>query len=319
MKNIIPKIDRDLLISELEKARFVRNTNAGGNKIYVFTAQDSPILMNEIGRLREETFRLAGGGTGKSADIDHYDTDENGFHQLIVWNAEEKEIVGGYRFIHGKNVKIDKDGKAISATGKLFHLSDKFIKDFLPYTIELGRSFVQPLFQASRDQRKGLFALDNLWDGVGAVHVDYPDTLYFFGKITMYPHFNVEARNVILKFLNIYFGDKEKLVFPYEPIAFDLDYDYLKDLFVGENYDVDYKTLIREVRSRGENIPPLVNAYMNLSPSMRVFGTSLNYSFGKVEETGILVTINDIHDAKYKRYVASYMDIKTGDTGDTEV
>ncbi len=311
MKDIIAKIDRQAVIADLSNARFVRKTNAGSNEIYIFTAHQAPVLMDEVGRLREETFRLAGGGTGKPADIDHYDTDEKPFHQLIVWNPEDQEIVGGYRFIHGKDIKIDDNGNAISATGRLFNFSQTFIDEFLPSTVELGRSFVQPLFQPSRDQRKGLFALDNLWDGLGSLHVDYSDTDYFFGKITMYPHFNVEARNIILRFMNIHFGDNEKLVRPFNPIIIDLESEYLKTLFSGESYEADYKILVREVRARGENIPPLVNAYMNLSPTMRVFGTAMNDAFGDVEETGILVRIKDITAAKYDRYVTSYINVKS--------
>jgi len=310
MKDIIKKIDRETIREELSKVRFVRKTNAGNNEIYIFTAHQSPILMDEVGRLREETFRSAGGGTGKAADIDHYDTDEKPFHQLIVWNAEESEIVGGYRFIHGKDIPFDDNGNAISATGRLFRFSEEFINHYLPKTVELGRSFVQPLFQPSRDQRKGLFALDNLWDGLGSLHVDYPDTEYFFGKITMYPHFNTEARDIIMKFMSIHFVDEDELVRPFEPIAMNLNAPFLQDLFEGEKYEDDYKVLVREVRARGENIPPLVNAYMNLSPTMRVFGTSMNDAFGMVEETGILVTIRDIVENKFNRYVTSYVNIK---------
>ncbi len=313
MEEIIKKIDRETIILELSKVRFVRKTNAGGNEIYVFNAHESPILMEEVGRLREETFRNAGGGTGLPADIDHYDTDEKPFQQLIVWNPAESEIVGGYRFIHGRDISFDAKGNAVSATGKLFCFSRKFIDEYLPHTVELGRSFVQPLFQPSRDQRKGLFALDNLWDGVGSVSVDYPDTEYFFGKITMYPHFNSQARDIILKFMNIYFFDEEKLVCPFEPIDVNLESEFLKNFFGGVKYEDDYKILVKEVRARGENIPPLVNAYMNLSPTMRVFGTSMNDAFGKVEETGILVKIRDIVEAKFKRYVSSYIDIKNED------
>ncbi|PID93290.1 MAG: hemolysin [Bacteroidetes bacterium] len=310
MKEIIKKIDRDLIEKELSKVRFVRKTNAGNNEIYIFTAQDSPILMDEVGRLREETFRSAGGGTGLAADIDRFDTCEKPFHQLIVWNPEEREVVGGYRFIHGKDVKTDEKGYSNTPTGKLFRFSTQFVNDYLPYTVELGRSFVQPLFQVSKDQRKGLFALDNLWDGVGTLHVDYPDTHFFFGKITMYPHYNREARDILLKFMNLYFGDREKLVVPYKAVSVDWEAPFLKELFVGNDYDKDYKQLVKEVREREENIPPLVNAYMNLSLTMRVFGTSVNDSFGKVEETGILVTIRDIMEGKFKRYVTSYLEIR---------
>jgi len=302
MKDIIKKIDRETIREELSKVRFVRKTNAGNNEIYIFTAHQSPILMDEVGRLREETFRSAGGGTGKAADIDHYDTDEKPFHQLIVWNAEESEIVGGYRFIHGKDIPFDDNGNAISATGRLFRFSEEFINHYLPKTVELGRSFVQPLFQPSRDQRKGLFALDNLWDGLGSLHVDYPDTEYFFGKITMYPNSDLLAREAIMYFLMTFFPDPEKLVYPYNPLKIKSDINFFKELFNKKNYSENYKTLQQFVRKRNESIPPLVNAYMNLSSTMKTFGTSLNESFGKVEETGIMIKIPDIFQEKRERY-----------------
>jgi len=306
MKNIIAPLDRKILEAELTEEKFLRKTNYGNRDIYIITHHNSPNLMLEIGRLRELSFRDAGGGTGHEVDIDEYDTDENPYKQLLVWDAEEQEIVGGYRFIDGVNIRQDVMGNPISATSELFHFSKKFIKEYLPYTIELGRSFVQPNYQPTYNIRKGIFSLDNLWDGLGAITLENPEIKYFFGKITMYPRFNITARDMILFFLKKYFDDKDKLVTPHSPVNIVTDIEELESTFSGINYDEDYRILMKNVRRFNESIPPLVNAYMNLSSTMKTFGTAINHHFGEVEETGILVTINDIYDIKKHRHIATY-------------
>ncbi len=305
-EEIIQALDRELLKKELTKERFLRTTNNGNNEIYVITHHDSPNIMKEIGRLREISFRAAGGGTGHSADIDNYDTDEVPYKQLFVWDPSEEEIVGGYRYILGYDVKKDNNGKPKLATSGLLDYSEKFINEILPVTIELGRSFVQPKYQPSRECRKGLFSLDNLWDGLGALVIDHPEIKYFFGKVTMYVHFNPVARDMILFFLHKFFPDTEKLTWPIDPLTYKTDVSGFEKLFTGSTFEENHKTLFQEVRKLGENIPPLVNSYMVISPSMRTFGTAFNEEFGGVEETGILITIKDIYEAKKNRHINTY-------------
>jgi hypothetical protein len=284
----------------LTAEKFVRYTNNGGNKLYVVTAHDSPNIMLEIGRLREISFRAAGGGTGKSVDIDEFDTNEvHPYKQLIVWDPKAKEILGGYRYLYAGNVTMQE-----LATSEIFSFSDTFSDKYLPRTIELGRSFVQPNYQSTQLKSKGLYALDNLWDGLGALVLRYPEVNYFFGKVTMYVSYNVEARNILLYFLRKHFADHDNLVKPMHPLQTNTDEEYMKKLFVGNNYKEDYIILQREVRALGENIPPLINSYMKVSPSMRVFGTAINPFFGNVEETGILIKISDIYAEKIERYTA---------------
>lgn len=306
METIIPPVDRTLLERELNEDHFVRKTNNGNNEIYIFTCKTAPNLMREVGRLREITFRDAGGGTGKAVDTDIYDTNRECFKQLIVWNPEDKEIVGGYRFVNGRDLPANKNGDVVSPTAKLFRFSPKFLEKYWPYTIELGRSFVQPLYQPTLNIRKGMYSLDNLWDGLGAVVIDNPKVKYFFGKITMYPHFDSFARDLILFFLHRYFPDRQNLVEPYEPVPIQTDIKILESIFTGANYDEDYRILVQKVRKLNENIPPLVNAYMNLSGTMKTFGTALNPEFGNVEETAIIITIADIYDYKMDRHLATY-------------
>ena len=215
---IIDPIPVELLKKELTPDRQLRMTNKSNNKIYIITAHNAPNVMREIGRLREMAFREAGGGTGKEVDIDEFDTCENCYKQLIVWNPEAEEIIGGYRYLEGTKWEMDKKGQPILATSHMFHFSDKFIKDYMPYTIELGRSFVSLPYQSSKMGAKSLFALDNLWDGLGALTVIMPNVKYFFGKMTMYPSYIREGRDMILYFLKKHFDDKDGLVIPMHPL-----------------------------------------------------------------------------------------------------
>jgi hypothetical protein len=307
MEEIIPPLDPLLIEAELTDSKFLRNTNNGHKQIYLFTAHDSPILMRELGRLREITFRDAGGGTGKAVDIDEYDIMEVPFHQLVVWDPVEKEIIGGYRFIHGYDLRREQNGSVYSATAELFDFSKRFIHDYLPASIELGRSFVQPNYQPTVNFRKGMYSLDNLWDGLGAMVIENPDVKYLFGKMTMYPDYNRTARDIVLYFLRKYFPDTENLMIAREKVVCETPDSVLAGIFIGSTYEENYKILIREVRKHNEHVPPLVNAYMNLSPTMRTFGAAINHEFGEVEETGILIHIDDIYPRKKERHLKTYI------------
>ena len=306
-QEIIQPIAKEVLKSELTPEHQLRMTNKSNNEIYVITAHNAPNVMKEIGRLREIAFREAGGGTGKSMDIDEFDTCENCYKQLIVWNPEQEEIIGGYRYLEGTDWEIDAQGQPELATSHMFHFSERFLKEYAPYTIELGRSFVSLPYQSSRMGAKSLFALDNLWDGLGALIVIKPNVRYFFGKFTMYPSYIRRGRDMILYFLHKYFADKDKLIIPKKPLEIEADPQELEALFCKDNFKDDYRILNTEIRKLGYNIPPLVNAYMNLSPTMKLFGTAINYGFGDVEETGILIAIEEIFEQKRVRHIDSYI------------
>lgn len=306
MQPIHEKISRTKLKNELTDERFVRYTNFGNNEIYDFHGDEAPGLMTEVGLLREIAFREAGGGTGLPLDIDDFDKGPNAYRQLIVWNPDEEEIVGGYRYKKLSEIEADKDGHYHLATSHMFHFSDRFLKDYFPKTIELGRSFVQPKYQPTKDSRKGIFSLDNLWDGLGALIILNPEIRFFFGKMTMYLKFDREARDLILHFLMKYFPDPDRLVYPFHEKKITTDRDELEKILTGKDYDENRRIVNKYVRSKGEVFPPLVNAYMNLSPTMHTFGSSFNESFGDVEEIAILVNINDIYDSKKHRHLATY-------------
>ncbi len=306
MEEIIPRVSRELIKAELTHDRLLRHTNKADNEIYIVDAHCAPHTMREIGRLREIAFRDAGGGTGLSCDIDEFDTMTPPCRQLIVWDPVAEEIIGGYRFIMGRDIRYNSEGIPRIATSHMFRFSERFIKDILPTTLELGRSFVTLEYQSSKAATKALYALDNLWDGLGALTVEYPEIEYLFGKVTMYPNFGEECRDLVLYFLHKHFPDSDNLVRPIEPLELKADCDAIKRLLCHDTFKEDYKVLNQEIRRHGNNIPPLVNAYMSLSPTMRMFGTAINHEFGDVEESGIFFAIKDILEEKKKRHIGTY-------------
>lgn len=305
-ETIISPVSTDLIESELTQERLLRPTNKGHNLIYVVDAHTAPWTMREIGRLREISFRAAGGGTGKECDIDEFDIMTPPCRQLLVWDPESRQILGGYRYITGKDIAIQPDGSPRIATSHMFSFSPRFLKEYLPYTIELGRSWVRPEYQSSKAGSKALYALDNLWDGLGALTVVHKEIKYLFGKVTMYPGYNRECRDMILYFLRRHFPDPDGLVRPITPLEDTSDTDRMAALFTGSTFHDDYRILNHEIRTHGFNIPPLVNAYMSLSPTMKMFGTAINHEFGEVEETGIFFVIDEIFEEKKKRHIGTY-------------
>ena len=307
---IAPAVDRELIKKELKQKHFLRKTCRGNKEIYITTAHLSPNIMREIGRLRELSFAADGGGTGKEVDIDEYDTlpDPYCCKQLFVWNTVDEEIVGGYRFAHGSTMMVRPDGSIMTPTAEHYQFSQEFLDSYLPYTVELGRAFVQPAYQPSSDLGKGLYSLDNLWDGLGALILEIPETRYFLGKITIYDSMDTEARDMMLFFYQKYFPDPDGLMWPFEPTKIEMDYNRLVKLFNGRNYKEDYQILLHAVRARGCTVPLLVNAYMNLSSTMRYFGTCPDHGLPGTNGIGILITLKDISPDKRRRHIESYVD-----------
>ena len=302
MEKIMDEISREVLIQELQSVGKVRNTRKGANEIYLINHKNAPNTVQEIGRLREVTFRASGGGTGLSVDLDEFDTGDFAYEQLIVWSPEDQEIVGGYRFAFCSKA-LDELGKIHLSTAHYFDFSSRFVDEYLPYTIELGRSWVQPNFQPTVNPRKGLFALDNIWDGLGVLVKEHPEIRYFFGKVTMYPNYDTQSRDYLLHFMHRFFPDREQLMAPKHPLQQNFDPTFINDQLEGLEFKDAFRVLNGLIRDKGEFIPPLVNIYMNLSPTMKTFGTAVNPEFGGVEETGILVTINDIFPEKKERHM----------------
>lgn len=309
MKEMIPPVSRALLAQELNSSTFLRYTNKGSNELYIVNDKNAPNTLLEIGRLRELSFRESGGGTGLDCDLDDYDSGPYAYQQLIVWDPDAQEIIGGYRFIKCKDA-IDAEGKIHLSTTHYFDFSDRFVKEYLPHTIELGRSFVQPKYQGKEGGKKSLFSLDNLWDGLGALVVLNSDIQYFFGKVTMYKSFDTEARDHILAFMHSRFPDSEGLLKakPELRVGISTEIAAFSEKVKEMDYKSAYNLLTSIVKSRGESVPPLINSYMSLSSTMRTFETANNPDFGGVEETCILVTIKDIFPEKSERHVSTFVE-----------
>ena len=305
MERIIDRVDRNKIKQELTPERLLRKSNKGDNEVYIVDAFNAPNTMREIGRQREIAFRDAGGGTGLDCDIDEFDTMDVPCRQLIVWDPADEEIVGGYRFILGRDIKVE-NGVPRIATSHMFNFSKRFIEQYLPHTLELGRSFVAVNYQSTKSNSKALYVLDNLWDGLGALTVIYPEIKYLFGKVTMYPAYGEECRDLLLGFLHKYFHDPDQLVTPIEPLPTKALSEEVQSVFSGESFKEDYKLLNHAIRSLGQNIPPLVNAYMSLSNTMRMFGTAVNHEFGEVEESGIFFTVVEIFEEKKRRHIHTF-------------
>lgn len=307
MEPIIAPVDVNLLKEELTPSKKLCDTHKGGNELYVIDGHDSPNLLREIGRIREVSFREAGGSSGLSMDIDEFDTMEKPYKQIIVWDPDAEAIIGGYRYILGPDVIIKENGQPHLATSHMFRFSENFIKNYLPHTMELGRSFVSPDYQSSKAGAKALFALDNLWDGITAIIMLHPNIMYLFGKMTMYTQYDKSCRDLILHFLWKHFPDSEELVRPIEPVMPEVDGRLLELILKEKDFKDDYRLLKDSVKRLGANIPPLVNSYMNTSPTMKMFGTAVNHEFSSVEETGILVCFNEMYPEKRDRHIQALL------------
>lgn len=306
MKPVIEPVPVALLKEELAKITFIRPTNKAGNLLYDFTAHEAPNLMREMGRLRELAFRQGGGGTGEELDIDWMDTMPEPYHQLIVWDPDHEQIVGGYRWIDGASVRFDEKGQPVFSSSHLFRYSDAFLRDYLPFAVELGRAFVQPVYQTREMGTKALFALDNLWDGLGAIVYTHTHFRYFMGKVTMYPSFHAPSRDLIYAFMER-FNPSCGLAEAYHPLPISPEGRMAADeLFTADSREENFKILLNTIRQNGTTVPALFSAYLSLCLTLRSFGSAVNDEFGDVYETGILVPVNEITPEKYDRHIASH-------------
>ena len=302
MQPIIPAVETSLLLQELE-GHLLRPSNKADNLIYDITAHECPNVMREIARLREISYRDGGGATGNEMDIDEMDTMAKPYHQLIVWDPEHQQIVGGYRYLICSEAEI-RDGQPFITSAHLFHYSERFIKEYLPYTIEFGRAFVQPMYQTREMGVKALFALDNIWDGIGAVMHNNPEVRWMIGKVTIYPDYNEAARNLIYEYLRRYHTGEAGLFEPYNPLTTN---PLTTNPFTGDDPQENYHILQRAVREQGTVIPPMFSAYLNITNDLQFFGNAVNDELANVYETGIMVDLQTVYPEKKERYITPYV------------
>lgn len=300
MQPIIPPVETALLMSELE-GHLLRPSNKADNLIYDITAHECPNVMREIARLREISYREGGGSTGNEMDMDDMDTMTRPYHQLIVWDPENRQIVGGYRYLLGSEAEI-RDGQPYITSAHLFHYSERFIREFLPYSVEFGRAFVQPMYQKREMGVKALFALDNIWDGIGALLYNHPEIRYLFGKVTIYPDYNSTARELIYNYLDRFHRGDRTLFAPYH----EEKVQTIPTPFEGDDLDQNYHLLQHAVREQGTVIPPMFTAYLNITDHLMFMGNAINDELSNVYETGIMVSMDTVYAEKKERYMAPY-------------
>ncbi len=301
MEQIIDPVDTKLILKELE-GHLLRPSSKANNLIYDITAHECPNVMREIARLREISYRDGGGATGKAMDIDEMDTMAKPYHQLIVWDPDNQQIIGGYRYLFGSEAEII-NGQPFITSAHLFHYSERFIRDYLPKTIEFGRAFVQPMYQKREMGVKALFALDNIWDGIGAIVYNNPELRWMIGKVTIYPGYNETARELIYNYLETYHKGEEGLFEPYNL----LPVQHIETPFLGTDPQENYHILQHAVREQETVIPPMFSAYLNLTNDLQFFGNAVNDELANVYETGILVDIDTIYPEKKERYINPYV------------
>lgn len=307
MQEIIPPVDRKLLEHELS-GHLLRPTNKAANLIYDITAHECPNVMREVARLREISYRDGGGATGKEMDIDDMDTMTKPYHQLIVWDPDRKEIIGGYRYLYGEDAELRFNTKGelqpYITSAFLFHYSERFIQEYLPYTIEFGRAFVQPMYQRREMGVKAIFALDNIWDGIGAVLHNNPKLKYMIGKVTIYANYNATARELIYHYLDYFHRGQDDLIQPYNPLPI---INPTETPFCAQTIQENYHILQHLVREQGTLIPPMFSAYLNLTDNLQFFGTTIETTFSNVYDSGIMIQLDDVYKEKKERYITPYI------------
>ena len=303
---LIEPVSRKLLCEELTTDRLVRPTRIGSNEVYIFNGVSAPNLMQEVGRLRELTFRDAGVGFGTAVDIDHYDTDVFPCRQLIVWNPIDQEIIGGYRFNIFHQFKGNKLKDIPLAIKSLYNISDTFTTKYIPYVAELTRAFIQPKYQPKYTGYKAAFSLDNIWDGLGALVIKYPFLRYFFGRLTFFPNYDPTVRDLIFYFFAKHLQGDQKLIQAKEPFDSPTPITELEEIIHGQSLEEDYKKLNQAAKNHGIVIPPLVKSYFNVSGTLKVFEPVFDSQIFSSYAAAIMVTIADVYPAFIKRYLTPY-------------
>jgi putative hemolysin len=288
--------DRRDIKKELKNAQLLGSTK-DNKKIYLYSSTNqNSLLINEIGRLRELSFRKVGEGINKQRDIDKYD---RYYKHIILWDEDDLEIVGAYRIAECKDI-VSTLGKDALYTSTLFDLSDEFDK-YLDNAIELGRSFVQPKYWGSR-------ALDYLWYGIGAYIRNNPEVKYLFGPVSLSASYPKIAKDTILYFYDKNFKDKNNLVSAKCPYNFKTDNELVKNLkneFSDANYKENFKNLKKALAIMGTNVPTLYKQYSDLcdEDGIKFCAYNIDSDFSSCVDSFILVDVSKIKEIQKKRYI----------------
>lgn len=284
---------RHLIKAELKNATLIGTT--GDNKqIYLVEHEFAPSLLNEIGRLREYSFRKVGEGSGQKRDLDRYD---EYYQHLVLWDDEALEVVGAYR-IGECGWILSSEGKEGLYLNELCIMSDTF-EGYLEHAIELGRSFIQPKYWGSR-------ALDYLWHGIGAYLKHNPQVRYMIGPVSISGTYPESAKDALVYFYQHYFGDDQHLVqarTPYHPSSFAIEEN--SERFNGDNYREDFRALKSYLNAFNVTVPTLYKQYSELCEEggIRFMDFGIDADFNNCIDSYILVDVTLIKQSKRERYI----------------
>ncbi|MDS1369677.1 lysophospholipid acyltransferase family protein [Aliarcobacter butzleri] len=285
----VSKID---LYNELKKSPLLGQTN-DGKKIYLYDYVEDSIVLKELGRLREISFRKVGEGVNKKRDIDKYDVY---YQHIILYDKNELEIVGAYR-IGNSDVIFKEFGTKGFYSNTLFQFNDEFMF-YLQNSIELGRSFVQPKYWGTR-------ALDYLWYGIGAYVKANPNIKYMFGPVSISGAFPAIAKDMLVFYYNYYYSSEKNLVEARTPFSYSSHIHDIKEFFTLEDKKRDFKSLKIALSNIGVNVPTLYKQYseLTLDDGVKFLDFNVDKNFGDCIDSFILVEIDKIKDSMKQRYM----------------
>jgi putative hemolysin len=284
--------NRQSLKKELKNSQLIGQTG-DGKKIYLFNYADNSAVMNEIGRLRELSFRKVNEGVNKKRDLDQYD---QYYKHIVLWDDEDLEIVGAYRIGEGESINKSY-GKYGFYSNTLFRFKKPFIK-YLDSSIELGRSFVQPKYWGTR-------ALDYLWYGIGAYLKHNPQIKYMFGPVSLSGNYPQYAKELIVDFYSNYFGSEEKFVEANLPFEFETQAIALDNPFTYDDYKEDFKLLKTKLKSMDLTVPTLYKQYSELCEEggIKFYDFNVDPDFSNCIDSFIVVELEKIKKSKLERYM----------------
>ena len=285
-------VSRIDLLNELKKSKLIGQTS-DGKKIYLYDYVEDSIVLKELGRLRELSFRKVGEGVNKKRDTDKYDIY---YQHIILWDENDLEIVGSYRI--GNSDFIFKN---IGVKGFYSNNLFKYNEEFTPYlksSIELGRSFVQPKYWGTR-------ALDYLWFGIGAYLKSNPNIKYMFGPVSMSATFPTVAKDMMIFYYSHYFKEEVNLVEGKTPYQYSNNISEIKELFDLEDKKKDFKFLKSALSNIGVTVPTLYKQYSEITEDggIKFLSFNIDKNFGDCIDGFILVEVDKIKDSAKKRYI----------------
>lgn len=269
-----------------------------GKVIYLARNIGGSVLLREIGRLREETFRAVGEGTGKASDVDDYDFD---YFHLVLWDQSDSEIAGAYRLCDTHKLVTEK-GKQALYTNRLFELGN-CMDPYLKEGLELGRSFVQPKYWGKR-------SLEYLWVGIGAFLKKNPNFRYLFGAVSISNQLPQAAQDLMVYFYRLYFQTQDNVVVSRHPYLFkQKSIEDLAETFQGDNYQQDFKRLKELLANMGVGVPTLYKQYTELTEpgGTQFFDFGSDPGFANAVDGMVLVDLMKVKAKKRQRYMGDNM------------